>query len=213
MKQICVFCGSSPGSQLEYVEMAAQLGKQLVKNNIGLVYGGGSVGMMGVLANSVVKNNGSVTGVITKKLYKMEVAFTELTDLRIVDTMHERKAMMTDLSDGFIALPGGFGTMDEMFEILTLSQLNIHQKPCGFLNVNGYYNKLLEFVDHMISQNFVNKACRPLLQMDESPDGLLEKFSNYKPLLVDKGEWAKNLQAANKNMRNIVHESKLKKKN
>jgi uncharacterized protein (TIGR00730 family) len=199
MKRICVFCGSSPGSQLEYVEMAAQLGKQLAKNNIGLVYGGGSVGMMGVLANSVVKNKGSVTGVITKKLYKMEVAFTELTDLRIVDTMHERKAMMAELSDGFIALPGGFGTMDEMFEILTWSQLNIHQKPCGFLNVNGYYNKLLDFVDHMISQNFVNEACRPLLQMDESPEGLLEKFNNYKPLLVDKGEWAKNLQRINKN--------------
>jgi uncharacterized protein (TIGR00730 family) len=199
MKRICVFCGSSPGSQLEYVEMAAQLGKQLAKNNIGLVYGGGSVGMMGVLANSVVKNKGSVTGVITKKLYKMEVAFTELTDLRIVDTMHERKAMMAELSDGFIALPGGFGTMDEMFEILTWSQLNIHQKPCGFLNVNGYYNKLLDFVDHMISQNFVNEACRPLLQMDESPEGLLEKFNNYKPLLFDKGEWAKNLQRINKN--------------
>lgn len=199
MKNICVFCGSSPGSQLEYVEMAAQLGKQLAKNNIGLVYGGGSVGMMGVLANSVVKNKGLVTGVITKKLYKMEVAFTELTDLRVVDTMHQRKAMMAELSDGFIALPGGFGTMDEMFEILTWSQLNIHQKPCGFLNVNGYYNKLLDFVDHMISQNFVNEACRPLLQMDETPEGLLKKFNNYEPLSVDKGEWAKNLQASTKN--------------
>ncbi len=199
MKRICVFCGSSPGSQLEYVEMAAQLGKQLAKNNISLVYGGGSVGMMGVLANSVVQNKGAVTGVITKKLFKMEVAFTELTDLRIVDTMHERKALMAELADGFIALPGGFGTMDEMFEILTWSQLNIHQKPCGFLNVNGYYNKLLDFVDHMISENFVNKACRPLLQVDESPESLLAKFKNYKPLLVDKGEWAKNLQASNKN--------------
>lgn len=195
MKRICVFCGSSPGSKPEYVEMAAQLGKELAKNDIGLVYGGGSVGMMGVLADSVVKSQGRVTGVITKQLFKMEVGFTELSDLRIVGTMHERKAMMAQLSDGFIALPGGFGTMDEMFEILTWAQLNIHQKPCGFLNVNGYYNKLIDFIDHMISQNFINKSCRSLLQVDEQPDSLLEKFRNYAPLLMDKGEWAKKLAA------------------
>jgi len=195
MKRICVFCGSSPGSQPEYGEMAAELGKELAKNNIGLVYGGGNVGMMGVLANSVVKNSGAVTGVITKKLFKMEVAFTQLSDLRIVDTMHERKAMMAELSDGFIALPGGFGTMDEMFEILTWSQLSIHQKPCGFLNVNGYYNKLIDFIDHMILENFINKSCRSLVQVDEQPVGLLEKFRSYTPLLADKGEWAKKLAA------------------
>lgn len=199
MKKICVFCGSSPGSDPAYAEMAVSLGKELAQNNIDLVYGGGSVGMMGILANSVVKNNGHVTGVITEKLFKMEVAFTELTDLRVVDTMHERKALMAELSDGFIALPGGFGTMDEMFEVLTWSQLNIHRKPCGFLNVNGYYNKLMDFVDHMISQHFVNDACRPLLQMDETPAGLLTKFRDFTPVETDKGKWAKDLLEVNKN--------------
>lgn len=195
MKRICVFCGSSPGSEPEYAEMAVLLGKELAKNNIQLVYGGGSVGMMGILADSVVKSGGEVTGIITKQLFKMEVAFTELTDLRVVDSMHERKAMMADLADGFIALPGGFGTMDEMFEILTWAQLKIHQKPCGFLNVNGYYNKLIDFIDHMISQNFINKACKELVLKDEHPAGLLKKFADYKPLSLDKGEWARKLVA------------------
>ncbi|CCK82246.1 MULTISPECIES: LOG family protein [Desulfobacula] len=193
MKRICVFCGSSPGSEPEYIEMAVQLGKELSKNKIGLVYGGGSVGMMGVLADSVVKAGGEVTGVITKKLFEMEVAFTELSDLRVVETMHERKAMMAELSDGFIALPGGFGTMDEIFEILTWSQLNILQKPCGFLNVKGYYNKLIDFIDHMILHDFINKACRTIVQVDEHPTSLLEKFQNYSPLSDDKGEWAKKM--------------------
>lgn len=193
MKRICVFCGSSPGSEPEYIEMAVQLGKELSKNKIGLVYGGGSVGMMGVLADSVVKAGGDVTGVITEKLFNMEVGFTELSDLRVVETMHERKAMMAELSDGFIALPGGFGTMDEIFEILTWSQLDIHRKPCGFLNVKGYYNKLIDFIDHMIVQNFISKPCRELVQVDEHPTGLLEKFRNYSPLSTDKGEWVKKL--------------------
>jgi uncharacterized protein (TIGR00730 family) len=195
MKRICVFCGSSAGSDPEYVDMAARLGKALAEKSIGLVYGGGSVGMMGVLADAVVKNGGSVTGVITEHLYKMEVAFTELSDLRVVNTMHERKAMMADLSDGFISLPGGFGTLDEMFEIITWAQLNLHQKPCGFLNVNGYYDKLLEFIDHMILESFINQACRPLVQVDEDPAGLLEKFHKYTPLATNKGEWSKRLAA------------------
>lgn len=195
MKHICVFCGSSPGAQPEYADMAVTLGKALAQNNIGLVYGGGSVGMMGLLAKSVVKNKGKVTGVITKKLFKMEVAYTELSDLRIVETMHERKAMMADLSDGFIALPGGFGTMDEIFEILTWAQLSIHRKPCGFLNVNGYYNKLIAFIDHMIGEQFINEACKTLVQMDEHPERLLEKFKAHVPVVIDKGEWAKKLAA------------------
>lgn len=195
MKRICVFCGSSPGLQPEYVEMAAQLGQALAKRKIQLVYGGGSVGMMGVLARSVVDHKGSVTGVITKKLFKMEVAFTDLSDLRIVDTMHERKALMAELSDGFIALPGGFGTLDEMFEILTWAQLNIHHKPCGFLNVSGYYNKMIEFIDHMIFQGFINPDYKSLVQVDHHPEGLLDKFKHYSPVIVDKGEWAKRTAA------------------
>lgn len=193
MKRICVFCGSSPGSEPEYAQMAAALGRELADHDIGLVYGGGSVGMMGILAHSTVKNNGQVTGVITEQLFEMEVGFKALSDLRIVGSMHERKAMMADLSDGFIALPGGLGTMDEMFEILTWAQLDIHQKPCGFLNVKGYYNKLIDFIDHMISENFIHPDCRGLVQVDESPAGLLEKFEQYKPLLPDKSEWAKKL--------------------
>ncbi len=195
MKRICVFCGSSPGSDPEYVEMAKKLGVALAQNNIELVYGGGNVGMMGVLANSVVENKGDVIGVITNKLLKMEVAFTELSDLRVVDTMHERKAIMADLADGFIAMPGGLGTMDEMFEVLTWSQLNIHQKPCGFLNVNGYYDKLVDFIDHMISENFVNPECRGILQIGSNPVQLLEKLKDYKHVAPDKGEWAKELRA------------------
>lgn len=193
MKRIGVFCGSSPGSRPEYIEMAARLGKELADNRIELVYGGGNVGMMGVIANAVVQNNGAVTGVITRHLYDMEVAFTGLSDLRIVDSMHERKALMAELSDGFIALPGGLGTLDEIFEILTWAQLNIHRKPCGFLNVTGYYDKLLEFVDHMIDQNFVKKEYRALMEIDDDPAGLLEKFRQYKPLNIDKSEWAKQL--------------------
>lgn len=191
MKQICVYCGSSPGLQPEYSMMAQQLGEVLAKKKIGLVYGGGNVGMMGILANAAFKNNGQVTGVITKKLIDMEVAFTGLHDLRIVETMHERKAMMANLADGFIALPGGFGTMDEMFEVITWSQLNIHHKPCGFLNVNGYFDKLIEFIDHMISQGFVSDACRSLILEDRKPEGLIQQFCDYTPLFKDKAAWAK----------------------
>ena len=193
MKRIAVFCGSSPGSKPEYIAMAVRLGKKLAESHIELVYGGGNVGMMGVLANAVVQNNGTVTGVITRHLYDMEVAFTGLSDLRVVDSMHERKALMAELSDGFIALPGGLGTLDEMFEILTWAQLNIHRKPCGFLNVSGYYDKLIEFVDHMIAQSFVKKEYRALMEIDDDPAGLLEKFRQHKPLNIDKGEWAKQL--------------------
>jgi uncharacterized protein (TIGR00730 family) len=121
----------------------------------------------------------------------MEVAFTDLNDLRVVETMHERKAMMADLSDGFIALPGGFGTMDEMFEVLTWSQLNIHKKPCGFLNVNGYFDKLIEFIRHMISQQFASDACKSLILTGRTPEALLSAFDAYQPLFADKGAWAR----------------------
>ena len=160
MKRICVFCGSSPGSRPEYAQAAKALGKKLAHEKLELVYGGGSVGMMGILAQAVLTNGGQVTGVITRHLYEMEVAFQGLTDMKIVDTMHERKAMMAELSDGFIALPGGFGTMDEIFEIMTWAQLDLQRKPLGFLNVNGYYDRLMAFIDHMFDQEFVNPECR-----------------------------------------------------
>jgi uncharacterized protein (TIGR00730 family) len=193
MKRICVFCGSSPGSSPAYAETARALGIELARQGLGLVYGGGSVGMMGILAKSVLDNGGEVSGVITRYLYDMEVAYKGISDLRIVETMHERKAMMAEMSDGFIALPGGFGTMDEMFEIITWTQLSLQKKPCGFLNCNGYYDKLMDFIEHMFNQEFVNPECRALLQVDETPVGLLDRFRSHTPLQTDKGKWAKKL--------------------
>ena len=189
MKSICVFCGSSPGREPLYVETAVKLGKTLAQRDIRLVYGGASVGTMGATAFSVLKNGGSVTGVITKQLVTMEVANTDLTDLRIVDTMHDRKAMMAELSDGFIALPGGFGTIEELFEAITWAQLGIQKKPCGILNVGGYYDKLLEFIDHMIDHEFVKSDYRELIKIDDTPEGLIEQFNAYTPVTVDKAKW------------------------
>ena len=194
MRRISVYCGSSPGLLPEYTRMADQLGAVLAREKITLVYGGGNVGMMGVLAGATVKNGGKVIGVITRHLIELEVAFKNLSDLRVVETMHERKAMMADLADGFIALPGGLGTMDEMFEMLTWSQLNLHHKPCGFLNISGYFDKLIDFIDHMISQQFINDSCRSLILSDRDPQGLIEQFRNYTPLFKDKAEWAKALE-------------------
>ncbi|MCP4114231.1 MAG: TIGR00730 family Rossman fold protein [Desulfobacteraceae bacterium] len=189
MKSICVFCGSSPGKAPLYVETAVKLGKALARRDIRLVYGGASVGTMGATAVSVLKNGGSVTGVITKQLVTMEVANTDLTDLRIVDTMHDRKAMMAELSDGFIALPGGFGTIEELFEAITWAQLGIQKKPCGILNVGGYYDKLLDFIDHMIDHGFVKSDYRELIKVDDTPEGLIEQFNDYTPVTVDKAKW------------------------
>lgn len=189
MKSICVFCGSSPGRDPLYVETAVQLGKALAQRNIRLVYGGARVGTMGATAVSVMENGGSVTGVITKQLVTMEVANTDLADLRIVDTMHDRKAMMATLSDGFIALPGGFGTIEELFEAITWAQLGIQKKPCGILNVGGYYDKLLGFIDHMIDHEFVQSDYRELIKVDDTPEGLIEQFNDYTPVTVDKAKW------------------------
>ncbi|MBI9090768.1 MAG: TIGR00730 family Rossman fold protein [Desulfobacterium sp.] len=190
MKSICVFCGSSPGRDPQYIETAVKLGITLAQKNIRLVYGGASVGTMGATAASTLENGGSVTGVITKQLVTMEVANTDLADLRIVDTMHDRKAMMASLSDGFIALPGGFGTIEELFEAITWAQLGIQKKPCGILNVGGYYDKLLGFIDHMIDHEFVKSDYRELIKVDDTPEGLIEQFYDYTPVTVDKAKWA-----------------------
>ena len=195
MKNICVFCGASPGSNPVYVNAARKLGETMAANDIHLIYGGGSLGMMGVIAETVKKNGGKVTGVITRHLYDMEVALTDLDDLRIVDTMHERKALMAELSDGFIALPGGFGTMEEMFEIITWSQLHIHEKPCGLLNVASYYDKLMDFFRHMASQSFIEADFNSIVLMDENPETLIHKLGSYVPVVSDKGQWAKELTA------------------
>jgi uncharacterized protein (TIGR00730 family) len=189
MKRICVFCGSSPGARLEYVAIARQLGRTLARKGIGLVYGGAKVGTMGHLAKAALEAGGEVIGVIPEQLVAKEVAFTELANLQIVGSMHERKARMVELSDGFIALPGGLGTFEEFFEALTWAQLGLHHKPCGFLNVCGYYDKLIAFLDHAVAQQFVKSEYRAMVLVDEDPEGLLEKFAAYRPPEIDKAAW------------------------
>jgi len=189
MRRICVFCGSSPGARPEYLDAAVHLGHTLARNNIGLVYGGARVGIMGRVAESVLEKGGDVIGVIPKALVEKEVAFTGLADLRVVDSMHDRKALMADLADGFIALPGGLGTIEEFFEIVTWAQLGIHSKPCGLLNINQYFRKLMDFLDHTVTERFVEREHRSMILMDDDPERLLRKFEAYQPPLTDKAQW------------------------
>jgi len=190
MKRICVFCGSSPGAKPEYSQAAIELGQALVEKHIGLVYGGGNVGLMGQIAKAVFENGGEVIGVIPKALAEKELAFTELDDLRIVGSMHERKALMAELSDGFIALPGGLGTIEEFVEVLTWAQLGIHQKPCGLLNVCQYYEKFSAFLDYVTDQQFLKKDHRDIVLIDDNPQSLLTKLEAYRPPNIDKAAWA-----------------------
>jgi uncharacterized protein (TIGR00730 family) len=181
LRTVTVFCGSSVGIKPNYAERAKELGAVLAKEGIKLVYGGGVRGLMGTLANSVLEHGGTVTGVIPQHLVENEVAHWGLTDLRIVRSMHERKYEMAEMADGFIAMPGGMGTLDEFFEVLTWSQLGIHNKPCGFLDVEGYYNLLESFLDHMVDQGFVKKQDRELVYTSERPDELLNMMRSYVP--------------------------------
>jgi hypothetical protein len=186
MKRICVFAGSSAGARPEYRETAVELGRVLAAHDIGLVYGGAHVGLMGALADAVLAAGGHVTGVIPRALAEREVAHTGLTDLRVVTSMHERKALMADLSDGFIALPGGWGTLDEFFEILTWAQLSLHQKPCGLLNVHGYFDGLLSFLEHSTTEGFVRREYQSMISVSDSATALLEQFAAYRPRTVEK---------------------------
>ena len=186
MKRVCIFCGSSPGSNPIYIQTAQQLGQVLVKSGYGLVYGGGLVGLMGTLAKAILAENGEVIGVIPRDLVEREVGFTALKDLRVVENMHERKMMMYDLSDGFIALPGGYGTLDEIFEALTWGQLGIHKKPCALLNINHYFDKLIEFLKSAISQGFIANECFNMLLIEDDPIILLKKMEMYKAPEIDK---------------------------
>jgi uncharacterized protein (TIGR00730 family) len=186
MKRICVFAGSSSGSHLEYRAAADELGRVLVAREIGLVYGGARVGLMGVVADAVLSADGRVTGVIPDALVAKEVAHGGLPDLRIVGSMHERKAVMADLSDGFIALPGGWGTLDEFFEVLTWGQLGLHRKPCGLLNVRGYFDRLLSFVDYSIEQGFVRPEYRSMISVAASSADLLDLLVSSSPPPVEK---------------------------
>ncbi len=186
MKRICVYCGSSPGKFPEYLESACTLARELVKRDIGLVYGGASVGIMGKIADTVLEGGGEVIGVIPQSLVEKEVSHHGLTELKIVESMHERKAIMADISDGFIALPGGLGTIEELFEVLTWSQLGFHKKPCALLNVKQYYDNLSLFLDHAVAQEFIKDVHREMLLVEEEPDKLLELMAVYHPPVVDK---------------------------
>ena len=186
LKRICVFCGSSPGHNSTYQECAKQLGLVLAEKKMTLVYGGSNIGLMGQIAKSVVRNGGRVIGVIPRLLVEKEVAFKELSDLRIVDSMHERKATMEKLSDGFIAMPGGFGTLEETIEMLTWAQLKIHRKPIGLLNVEDYFERLYGFFSHMVAEGFLAEDHRNMVIIEENPARLLEKMENFTPLSVSK---------------------------
>jgi uncharacterized protein (TIGR00730 family) len=179
IRRICVFTGSRGGSDPGYAEAARQLGRELVERNYGLVYGGGNVGLMKIIADTVLDLAGHVTGVIPDSLVSKEVAHRGLSDLRIVQSMHERKAMMAALSDGFIALPGGLGTMEEFFEVLSWAQLGIHRKPCGLLNTSGYYKRLIEFLDHAVEHDFLKPKHRSLLILANEPPEILSRFEAF----------------------------------
>lgn len=190
MERICVFCGSSPGANPAYIQVARKLGRKIAEMKLTLVYGGGKVGLMGELAKTTLAAGGKVIGVIPEDLVKMSLAFTELTDLRIVSSMHERKALMSDLADAFIALPGGFGTIEEFFEVLTWAQLGLHQKACGLLNVCGYYDELIAFLDHILSEQFIQQVNHKMILVSEDIDELINKIETFRPEKTSKAAWA-----------------------
>jgi len=186
MKRICVFAGSNSGLQTEYLAAAQELGHMLARQEVGLVYGGARVGLMGALADAVLAERGHVTGVIPEALVAKEVAHGGLSDLRVVGSMHARKAVMAELADGFIALPGGWGTLEEFFEVLTWAQLGLHRKPCGLLNVRGFFDGLQSFIDHSIDERFVRRENRSMVIVSSSPGTLLQLFDRYVRPLVEK---------------------------
>ena len=186
VKRVCVFCGSSYGRRPEYRSATEELGAELVSRSIGLVYGGADVGLMGVLADAVLKAGGEAIGVIPRNLMAKEVGHKGLTKLHVVGSMHERKALMAELSDAFVAMPGGFGTMEEFCEILTWSQLGLHAKPCGILNVLGYYSPLIAMFDHAVEERFLRPENRALVLARQSAAELLQALDEWRPVYVDK---------------------------
>ncbi len=176
---ICVFTGSRPGRRSDYADAGRRIGRELVERGYGLVYGGGNVGLMTVVADAVLESHGHVTGVIPATLVEKEVIHRGLSELRIVQSMHERKAMMAELSDGFVALPGGIGTMEEFFEVLSWAQLGMHNKPCGLLNLCGYYQHLVQFLDYAVEQDFLRPKHRALLIVEAESGRLLDRFEQF----------------------------------
>jgi uncharacterized protein (TIGR00730 family) len=179
MKRICVFCGSSSGFRAQYVEAARAMGLALAQHRFGLVYGGGNIGLMGEIADAVIGQGGNVIGVIPDALVERELAHGAVTELIVVRSMHERKARMAELADAFIAMPGGYGTFEEFCEILTWAQLGLHRKPCGLLNVDGYYDPLLALFDHAVTEGFLRPANRRLVIQESDPNRLLENLLSY----------------------------------
>lgn len=186
MQRICVFCGSNVGARPEYRAEAWVLGEAIVRRGLTLVYGGGNIGLMGVLADAVLELGGEVIGVIPDSLMRKEVGHTGITDLRVVESMHERKAIMSDLSDAFIAMPGGLGTFEEFFEIVTWAQLGIHRKPCGLFNVEGYFDKLLEFLNHAVDEEFLKPKHAKLVCASDSIEDLLTQLETFESPVVEK---------------------------
>ncbi|WP_026082804.1 LOG family protein [Mastigocladopsis repens] len=186
MKYVCVFCGSSMGVQPAYKQAAQALGEALTRRKLGLVYGGGNVGLMGTIADATLAAGGEVIGVIPDFLVAQEIAHTGLTQLHIVQSMHERKTMMAQLSDAFVALPGGYGTLEEFCEILTWAQLGLHQKPFALFNVKGYYDPVLKFFDQAVTEEFLRPIHRSLVLEASEPENLLDLLANYQPKNVEK---------------------------
>lgn len=191
LNKICVYCGSGAGAHGEYAEAAAVLGRVLAENNIELIYGGAGVGLMGIIADNVLRHGGRVTGVIPGLLAE-KVAHKQLSELHVVESMHERKAMMMDMADGFIAMPGGLGTFEEIFEAVTWGQLKIHSKPCALLNVCGYYDKLIEFLDFAVDEKFIRQEHRETILVSSDPDELLRQMAEFRPAVTDKLAGLKN---------------------
>jgi uncharacterized protein (TIGR00730 family) len=187
MKRICIFCGSSTGTQPAYREAAEAMGALLAQRHIGLVYGGGHVGLMGVIADAVLAGGGEAIGVIPQALADREIAHAGLTELHVVDSMHTRKALMADLSDAFIAMPGGVGTFEEFFEAVTWTQLGVHRKPCGLLNAGAFYTPLVAFIDQAVTEGFIRPTHRATIIVDDDPARLLDTLGNVK--LPDVPKW------------------------
>lgn len=190
MKNVAVFCGSSPGNNPIYLKNAKLLASYMANNNYTLIYGGGKVGLMGEVADVALSENGKVLGVIPQHLKVREVAHNGLTKLYVVETMHQRKKKMEELSDAFIALPGGLGTTEEIFEMLTWAQLNLHKKPSAFLNVNGYYNHLEDYLNNMVKEGFLETETRNMIIIEDNIESIFDKLNKYQHPEIDKAEIA-----------------------
>ena len=186
MKRICVYCGSNPGADPAFAKAARELGRILADRGLGLVYGAGNVGLMGIIADAVLEAGGEVTGFIPKALEEKELAHTGITELVVVDSMHERKQLMADRADGFIAMPGGVGTLEEVIEVFTWLQLRFHAKPIGLLNIAGFYDPLMTFLEKICEQKFLKREQLDMLIVSDSPAELLDRFAAFKPATADK---------------------------